>query len=133
MLTRWHGADSLAQAPLDLAAVENGSKAVGWSNTHYGHPRNMLNPGVGINMGDGWETARRMDRPAVLTLDSKGHLEVPGHEWCVIELGVPGTPSQVVVATTHFKGNFPESCMVEGCIVDEGSRHFGSRMHVTHP
>ena len=43
-------------------------------STRAGHPRNLTNPGTGVNMGDGWETARRLDRPAVLQEDSKGHL-----------------------------------------------------------
>ena len=66
-------------------------------------------------MGDGWETARRLDRPAILLPDEKGHLKVPGNEWCVLKLGVPGKVQKVVVSTTHFKGNFPESCKVEAC------------------
>lgn len=44
----------------DLAAMENGGAAVGWSNMHYGHPRNLIAPGTAVNMGDGWETARRV-------------------------------------------------------------------------
>ena len=46
--------------PVDLAAMENGGTAVGWSNMHYGHPRNLIAPGRADNMGDGWETARRV-------------------------------------------------------------------------
>ena len=45
---------------VDLAAMENGGAVVGWSNMHYGHPRNLIAPGTAINMGDGWETARRV-------------------------------------------------------------------------
>ncbi len=33
---------------------------------YVGHPKNMVGLGRGINMGDGWETARRLDRPEVL-------------------------------------------------------------------
>ena len=46
--------------PVDLAAMENGGKAVSWSNMHFGHPRNLIEPGRASNMGDGWETARRV-------------------------------------------------------------------------
>ena len=45
---------------IDLAAMENGGAVVGWSNMHYGHPRNLIAPGTAVNMGDGWETARRV-------------------------------------------------------------------------
>ena len=51
---------------VDLVAMENGGVCQGLSDAHYGHPRNLIKRGRGINMGDGWETARRKDRPPVL-------------------------------------------------------------------
>jgi allantoicase len=51
---------------------------------------------------DGWETRRRRE---------------PGHDWCVVRLGVPGMVRGVDVETTHFKGNFPEGCAID---VSEG-------------
>ncbi len=47
---------------------------------------------------DGWETRRRRE---------------PGHDWCVIALGVPGRVDSVVVDTSHFTGNFPEAFSLE--------------------
>jgi allantoicase len=52
---------------------------------------------------DGWETRRRRE---------------PGHDFCVIRLGLPGVIHGVVVDTKWFRGNFPESCALEGCAVD---------------
>jgi allantoicase len=49
---------------------------------------------------DGWETRRR---------------RTPGHDWCLIRLGVPARIHGVVVDTAFFKGNFPESCSLEAC------------------
>lgn len=51
---------------VDLAAAVAGGSCVAYSDAHYGHPRNLISPGRGVNMGDGWETARRLDRPPVL-------------------------------------------------------------------
>jgi allantoicase len=51
-------------------------------------------------MSDGWETKRRRG---------------PGHDWVVIKLGARGRLHQVEVDTSHFKGNYPESCSLEGC------------------
>ena len=45
---------------VDLVAMENGGRAVAWSNMHYGHPRNLIAPDRAVNMADGWETARRV-------------------------------------------------------------------------
>ena len=41
---------------LDLAAVENGGRAVLCNDEHFGAMGNIIMPGKGINMGDGWET-----------------------------------------------------------------------------
>ncbi|XP_078354837.1 allantoicase-like [Oculina patagonica] len=114
------------EKPVDLAAMENGGTAVGWSNMHYGHPRNVIAPGQAANMGDGWETARRLDRPSVLELGEDGCLKVPGWEWSVIQLGHPGTIKKIEIDTSHFKGNFPDSCVIEGFLMPKNSRVHGS-------
>lgn len=54
------------QSLVDLVAMENGGVCEGLSDAHYGHPRNLIKRNRGINMADGWETARRQDRPPVL-------------------------------------------------------------------
>ncbi len=84
---------------VDLAYIFNGAKSLAWSNAHYGVPDQMLGPGRGINMGDGWETARRRG---------------PGHDWAVIRLGHTGIIKRVIVDTAHFKGNFPDTCEILG-------------------
>lgn len=66
-------------------------------------------------MGDGWETARKAGRPPILKLDSGGLLDVPGSDWAILKLGHPGHICEIDIDTLHFKGNFPESCLVEGC------------------
>ena len=88
----------LSRAEINLVAVENGGSVVSFSDRHYGAPRNLLMPYHAKNMGDGWETKRRRG---------------PGHDWVVLKLGVPGTIRRVEVDTTHFKGNFPDSCSLQ--------------------
>jgi allantoicase len=48
---------------------------------------------------DGWETRRR---------------RTPGHDWCIIALGLPGVVRGVVIDTSYFTGNFPETCSIDG-------------------
>jgi allantoicase len=48
---------------------------------------------------DGWETRRR---------------RTPGHDWCIVRLGLAGAIHGVVVDTGFFRGNYPESCSLEG-------------------
>lgn len=75
-------------ASFDLAAVEYGGLAVAWSNRHYGHPRNLLAPGRGSCMGDGWETARQPNRPPVYVKGEDGLIVLPGFDWSIIKLGI---------------------------------------------
>ncbi|XP_051952277.1 allantoicase isoform X2 [Xyrauchen texanus] len=100
---------------VDLVALVNGGVCVGFSDAHFGHPRNMIGLGRAENMGDGWETARRLDRPKILKVNEKGILQVPGSEWAILRLGHPGVISKIELDTNHFKGNFPDSCRIEAC------------------
>ncbi|MCR4294406.1 MAG: allantoicase [Elusimicrobia bacterium] len=84
---------------VDLVAVENGGLPLLASDTHYSHPQNLIMPGRAKNMGDGWETKRRRG---------------PGWDWAILKLGAPGQIRRIEVDTNFFKGNFPDSCMLEG-------------------
>jgi allantoicase len=66
----------------------------------FGSRNNLILPGRSTGMHDGWETRRRRG---------------PGHDWCIVRLGTAGKVCRVEVDTSHFKGNFPESCSLEVC------------------
>ncbi|EJU04387.1 allantoicase [Dacryopinax primogenitus] len=83
------------QTPLDLAHVLSGGQVVSVSDAHFSRASNILLPGRGYDMRDGWETRRSRE---------KGHTE-----WAVIRLGAPGYLTQAEVDTAFFIGNFPES------------------------
>ena len=51
---------------VDFLAADVGGICIDYSDAHYGHPRNVIHRGRGVDMGDGWETARRLDRPDIL-------------------------------------------------------------------
>ncbi|XP_071372709.1 allantoicase [Centroberyx affinis] len=108
-------ASGSAHQDVDLLALTNGGVCLGYSDAHFGHPRNMIGLGRAVNMADGWETARRLDRPRELKVDGRGILQLSGSEWAVFRLGRPGLISRIEVDTLHFKGNFPDSCRIEAC------------------
>ncbi|XP_044171610.1 allantoicase-like [Acropora millepora] len=64
-----------------------------------------------------------MDRPSILEQGKDGFLNLPGCEWSVIQLGHPGTVQKIEIDTNHFKGNFPESCKVEGFLMRKKSQN----------
>ncbi|XP_061710905.1 allantoicase-like [Cydia pomonella] len=99
---------------VDLLSLLNGTTCQGYSNAHYGHPRNMIKPCKSKCMSDGWETARRLDRPDIIEANEDGTLKVSGEEWAVFKLGFPGRIKELCVDTAHFKGNFPDSVKIEG-------------------
>jgi len=86
-------------AVFDLAAAQNGGVAVSCSDQHFGTKDNLLLPGRGKDMGDGWETARSR---------IKGH-----SDWAMIRLGAPGLIQSFVVDTAHFRGNYPQKVKLE--------------------
>jgi allantoicase len=102
---------SLARARrrIDLASIRNGGLVLGASDMHFGAKDNMIMPGRAINMGDGWETRRRRG-PA---LDPMTGLRA---DWAVIRLGAPGIVHRIEIDTNHFKGNYPESASIDGCL-----------------
>lgn len=88
---------------VDLASLINGAKSIAWSDAHYGRPSNILAPTPGKDMGDGWETARRRG---------------PGNDWCIIKLAATGIIEKTLVDTSYFKGNYPDSCIIQGSRVE---------------
>ena len=107
--------DSLEEKVIDLAALSQGGVGLACSNQHYGVPSNLLQPGRGFNMGDGWETARHPHRPRIIEIDPKTGITASTlSDWCVIQLGCPTLNIQrLELDTNHFRGNFPESVTVE--------------------
>lgn len=95
-----------ANEVIDLAAMINGGRAITCSDMHYGHINNLLAPGRGINMGDGWETRRRRE---------------PGYDWVIVKLARPGFIEEIEIDTNHFKGNFPHEGSLSGALVDGGT------------
>ena len=87
---------------VDLASARLGGVALAASDEFFAPMVNLLQPGRGVfkpdeytergKWMDGWETRRK---------------RTPGHDWCVIRLGLPGIIRGVDIDTHHFVGNHP--------------------------
>lgn len=89
---------------INLAAATNGAKAVLCNDMFFSHMDNLIMPGRGVNMGDGWETKRN---------------RTPNNrDWVIVRLAHRGTVEKILIDTCHFKGNYPDSCLIEGCNID---------------
>src|SRR5690349_24784627 len=92
-------ADTTAAPPglVDLASARVGGAAVLANDEFFAEKENLLKPGRGIFVPDkytdhgkwmdGWETRRR---------------RIPGHDWCVVRLGLRGVIRHVDIDTNHF-------------------------------
>lgn len=93
---------------IDLAAERIGGKAIVASDDFFAEKENLLKPGRGIFLPekftergkwmDGWESRRK---------------RVPGYDWCIIKLGVPGVIKGVDIDTNHFLGNNPAYASID--------------------
>jgi allantoicase len=104
--------------PLDLAAALNGGMALACSDEHYGSMGNLLLPGRGVNMADGWETRRRRG---------------PGYDWVILRLGHRGRIKQVDIDTAHYKGNYPHQVSIQGALLGPGAEAELSRQCLAWP
>ena len=99
--TNW---DRFSQEDLiDLASVYNEGKAIHCNDMFFSRMENLIAPGRGVNMGDGWETKRRRS---------------PGNDWVILSLGSLGEIEEIELDTAHFKGNFPDQFSLDICELD---------------
>lgn len=90
----------------DLAALINGGKVLICNDMFFGSKDNLISTGRSLNMGDGWETKRK---------------RIPGHDWVILKLAVTGKIKRINVDTNFFKGNYPDRCSIEGCLLPEAN------------
>ena len=83
---------------VELSSVFNGGLGISASDSFFSSPSNLIMPGRGTNMGDGWETKRRRDA---------------FNDWAIIKFGITGSILKVIVDTNHFKGNYPDCMSLE--------------------
>jgi len=83
---------------INLSSVLNGASIIGCNNEHFGRAENVIAPGKGKNMGDGWETRR-----------SRGK----NFDWLIIKFGKVGIINKLEIDTHHFKGNYPDSFTIQ--------------------
>jgi len=94
----------------DLASTRLGGRALYANDEFFAPCANLVKPQPAVfaparytargKWMDGWETRRR---------------RMPGHDFCVLALGLRGRLRGVDIDTSHFVGNQPESASLEAC------------------
>lgn len=98
---------------VDVAAERLGARVLLASDEFFAPKENLLKAAKPVwregeytdhgKWMDGWETRRR---------------RAPGHDWCIIHLGIPSLVRGVVVDTSFFRGNYPEQCSIDAAKVE---------------
>src|SRR5215213_6800236 len=100
---------------VDLAAERVGGAALVANDEFFAEKENLLKPGRGVFIPDkytergkwmdGWETRRR---------------RTPGHDWCIVQLGLRGIIKMVDIDTNHFLGNHPPFASLDAvCLTND--------------
>jgi allantoicase len=112
--------DDLRRRYVDLAQPRLGSEVVYATDDFFADKSRLISPAEPVfivgkyddhgKWMDGWESRRK---------------RVPGHDWCVVRLGVPGIVAGFEIDTRHFTGNYPPGAEIEVCRSDEANPETG--------
>jgi len=101
---------------VDLASADLGGEALDCSDDFFAGMNHLVRSAPAVfdpaaytergKLMDGWESRRK---------------RVPGHDWCIVKLGVAGRVRGVDIDTAHFLGNHPPYGSVEAIHVPEGT------------
>ena len=99
---------------VDLALDLVGGHAISTNDEFFAAKENLLRPGPATfdpdrytefgKWMDGWESRRK---------------RVPGHDHCIVRLGLPGTIRGVDIDTSHFLGNHPPYASKDGAVLTD--------------
>jgi allantoicase len=102
VVPEWHRQGGL-QNEHDLAAAAHGGQVLTCSDMFFGPKHNLIMPGPSRSMSDGWETRRRRG---------------PGNDWVIVQLAAEANIRRIEVDTSHFKGNYPDTCSIDAAGAD---------------
>jgi allantoicase len=105
--------DTLRRQYINLAQPRLGAEVVYASDDFFADKARLIDPAEPVFIPgkydengkwmDGWESRRK---------------RIPGHDWCIVRLGVPGLVAGFEIDTRHFTGNYPPGAEIEVCRSD---------------
>ncbi len=106
--------ENLRRLFVDLAQPRLGAEVVEATDDFFADKSRLIDPAEPVFIPgkydengkwmDGWESRRK---------------RTPGHDWCVVRLGVSGQVAGFEIDTSHFTGNYPPGAEIELCRSDE--------------
>ena len=106
--------DDLRRHHVNLAQPRLGAEVVYATDDFFADKARLIDPAEPVFVPDkyddngkwmdGWESRRK---------------RTPGHDWCVVRLGVRGAVAGFEIDTRYFTGNYPPGAEIEVCRSDE--------------
>ncbi len=94
---------------IDLASERLGGSVLYANDDFFAEKENLLKPAKAV-----WKEHEYTDRGKWMDGWESRRKRVPGYDFAIIRLGARGIVRGVVVDTSFFRGNYPESCSIEG-------------------
>ncbi|HEX8252222.1 MAG TPA: allantoicase [Thermoanaerobaculia bacterium] len=94
---------------IDLASERLGGSVLYANDDFFAEKENLLKPAKAV-----WKEHEYTDRGKWMDGWESRRKRVPGHDFAIVRLGLRGVIRGVVVDTAFFRGNYPESCSIEG-------------------
>src|SRR5262245_14141824 len=95
---------------VDLASERLGGSVRYATDDFFAEKENLLKPHKAV-----WKEHEYTDRGKWMDGWESRRKRTPGHDFAIVRLGAPGVVRGVVVDTSFFRGNYPESCSFDGC------------------
>jgi len=95
---------------IDLASERLGGSVLYANDDFFAEKENLLKPGKAV-----WKEHEYTDRGKWMDGWESRRKRVPGHDFAIVRLGLPGVIDGVVVDTSYFRGNYPAQCSIEAC------------------
>ena len=94
--------------PIDLCSALESATIIACSDANFSPPQNLILPGRGFDMSDGWETRRSQNERGKYAKDGPLY-GVERSEWAIIKFGAGGrgVVRFVEVDTAFHPGNYP--------------------------
>src|SRR5947209_6031519 len=95
---------------IDLASERLGGSVRYATDDFFAEKENLLDPHKAV-----WKEHEYTDRGKWMDGWESRRKRTPGHDFAIVRLGARGVVRGIVVDTSFFRGNYPESCSFEAC------------------
>ena len=96
---------------LDLASERLGGSVIDTNDDFFAEKENLIKPHAPV-----WKEHEYTDRGKWMDGWESRRKRVPGHDYAILRLGARGVVRGVVVDTAFFRGNYPDSCSIDGSV-----------------